>query len=128
MQKVKLQKLGLGSYIKINAIAAAWIGLISGAIALALELCNIHVASVTVLNYSFSGLTAGIMALVIMPFAMALTFSIMSLFFGLGLKLHLFIIRGIKVKAKFKVLEDKTEIVYQEEVKKDEEEVDTDNK
>ena len=120
MDKVKLQKLGFGSYIKINAIGGFWTGLIFGLIGFGLTLLGFDASSVSVGGYNFSGTMGGILALVITPPLMALILAILSIFFGIGLKLHLFILRGIKVKAKFKELETKNSEVAKKAVEKSE--------
>ena len=116
MEKVKLQKLSLGSFLKLNCWGAFVFGLLIGGIGLVFSIVSPAAVNYEWQNITFSGWKAGILVFVTFPILWSLVFWIFAVFNGIGLKVYLFILRGIKVKAKFKVIEEKAAPVKVEPV------------
>ena len=98
MEKMVLRKIGFGTYIKIFLLSGFAVGVFIGVIILIVGLLG-GPATATVGQIEFSGIVAGLLALLIAPLSSALVFLWFSIIMFPGFRLILKIFNGLKIKA-----------------------------
>jgi len=126
MEKIKLAKLSLGSFIKMNFIGGLFFGIFVDLFMWILVLAGLgDSASVSLGTTIVTGASAAIIGIVIAPLVSGLIWVFLSLFTGVGLKIFMFIFRGLTIKGKIKDIgkkENKSE-VFEKPIEESTEEV-----
>jgi len=100
MEIIKLEKIGLGSYLKMTFIGGFTIGLIIGIFGFILSLFNPNAVTLTIGYESITGVAAGAGGIVAFPVIISIIFSFFSLFIYLGLLIYLKFRKTIDIKIK----------------------------
>jgi len=100
MENIKIEKISLLTYLKLNFIGAFGFGIIIGLIGFVMSLINPGSVNLTVGYETITGIAAGAGGIIAFPVILGVIYTFFSLFFYLGILLYLYLRKTIEVKVK----------------------------
>ena len=102
MENINLEKIGFGSYIKINFIGSFTLGLVLGMIGFVISIISPDSVYLTLGEETTAGIVAGLSGIILWPILISIMFALFSIFLYLGVLIYLKIRKGINIKVKVK--------------------------